>query len=141
MWVWILLGWGVLDTALCDKVCQWLATGHWFSLGTPVFSTNKTDHHDITEILLKVVLNTITLTLTSFFTRKKDDQTKHLIFIRLYAVVLIVFVCCCSDQLKARLTGICNIWFSTKSIFYDPVARHQKHYLSHLKSWKLHIGG
>jgi len=30
--------------------------------GTPVSSTNKTDHHDITEILLKVALNTITLT-------------------------------------------------------------------------------
>ena len=27
---------GVLDTTLCDKVCQWLATGRWFSLGTPV---------------------------------------------------------------------------------------------------------
>jgi len=30
-----------------------------FSPGTPVSSTNKTDHHDITEILLKVALNTI----------------------------------------------------------------------------------
>ena len=30
--------------------------------GTPVFSTNKTDHHDITEILLKVALNTINQT-------------------------------------------------------------------------------
>jgi hypothetical protein len=47
---------------LCDKVCQWLATGLWFSPGTPVSSTNKTDHHDINEILLKVALNTITLT-------------------------------------------------------------------------------
>jgi hypothetical protein len=28
----------------------------WFSLGTPVSSTNKTDCHDITEILLKVAL-------------------------------------------------------------------------------------
>jgi hypothetical protein len=28
-------------------------------LGTPVSSTNKTDHHDITEMLLKVVLSTI----------------------------------------------------------------------------------
>jgi len=28
-----------------------------------VFSTNKTDCHDITEILLKVAINTITLTL------------------------------------------------------------------------------
>jgi hypothetical protein len=26
---------------------------------TPVSSTNKTDHHNITEILLKVALNTI----------------------------------------------------------------------------------
>ena len=34
-------------------------TGRWFSPGTPVSFTNKTDHHDITEILLKVVLNTI----------------------------------------------------------------------------------
>jgi hypothetical protein len=32
-----------------------------FSLGTPVCSTNKTDRHDITEILLKVALITITL--------------------------------------------------------------------------------
>jgi len=31
----------------------------WFSLGTPVSSTNKTDCHDISEILLKVALNTI----------------------------------------------------------------------------------
>jgi hypothetical protein len=30
-------------------------------------STNKTDRHDITEILLKVALNTITLTLTSVY--------------------------------------------------------------------------
>ena len=29
---------------------------------TPVFYTNKTDHHDITEILLKVALNTLSLT-------------------------------------------------------------------------------
>ena len=33
------------------------------SAGTLVFSTNKTDCHDIAEILLKVALNTITLTL------------------------------------------------------------------------------
>ena len=32
------------------------------SRGTPVFSTNKTDCYDIAEILLKVALNTITLT-------------------------------------------------------------------------------
>jgi hypothetical protein len=42
-------------------------TGQWFSPGTPVSSTNKTDHHDIIEILLKVALNTITLTLKNWF--------------------------------------------------------------------------
>jgi hypothetical protein len=52
-------GRGVLDTTLCDKVCQWLATCRWFSLYPQVSSTNETDRHDITEILLKVALNTI----------------------------------------------------------------------------------
>ena len=51
----------VVDTTLCDIVCQWLATGRRFSPGTPVYSTNKANRHDITEILLKVALNTITL--------------------------------------------------------------------------------
>jgi hypothetical protein len=54
---------GVLDTTLCDKVCKWLATGRWLSSGTPASSTNKTDRHDITAILLKVTVNTTTLTL------------------------------------------------------------------------------
>jgi hypothetical protein len=44
---------------LCDNVRQWLAAGQWFSPGTSVSSTNKTDRHDITEILLNVALNTI----------------------------------------------------------------------------------
>jgi hypothetical protein len=53
---------------LCDKVCQWLTTGRWFSPGTSVSSTNETDHHDVSEILLKVTLNTITLTPTNYRT-------------------------------------------------------------------------
>jgi hypothetical protein len=36
-----------------------------FTPGTPVSPTNKTYHHDITKILLKVALSTITLTLKS----------------------------------------------------------------------------
>jgi hypothetical protein len=37
------------------------STGPWLSPdpGTPVYYTNKTDLHDITEILLKKALNTI----------------------------------------------------------------------------------
>jgi hypothetical protein len=38
---------------ISDKVCQSLATGLWISPGTPVSTTNKTDHHDIAEKLLK----------------------------------------------------------------------------------------
>jgi len=58
LWVRIPLGRSVLNTALCDKVCQWLAAGRWFSPGTVVSSTN------ITEILLKVALSTTAPTLT-----------------------------------------------------------------------------
>jgi hypothetical protein len=47
---------GVLNTTLCDKVCQC----RWFSPVTPGSSNNKTNYYSITEILLKVVLNTIT---------------------------------------------------------------------------------
>ena len=45
------------------KFFQCLAVDRWFSPGKPVSSSNKTYHHDITEILLKVALNTITLTI------------------------------------------------------------------------------
>ena len=49
---------GVLDTTLCDKVWQWLASGRCFSQGTLVSSTNKIYRHNWTEILLKVALST-----------------------------------------------------------------------------------
>ena len=35
------------STTICDKVCQLLATGRWFSQGTPVSSISKTERHDI----------------------------------------------------------------------------------------------
>ena len=50
---------GVPDTTICDTMSQWLATGEWFSPRTPVSPANKTDCHDIAEILLKVMLKTI----------------------------------------------------------------------------------
>ena len=53
------LGRGVLNTTLCDKVCQ-------FSPSTLVSFIDKTDCHNIIEILLKMVLNTITLILTLY---------------------------------------------------------------------------
>ena len=53
---------------------QRLVAGQWFSLHPPVTPTNKTGRHDITEILLKVALNTITLTLTYW---KDNQQNGH----------------------------------------------------------------
>jgi hypothetical protein len=48
--LWVRISIRTRCTTLCDKVCQWLATGLWFSPGPPVSSTNKADRHDITGI-------------------------------------------------------------------------------------------
>jgi hypothetical protein len=49
------------------KVCQWLVAGGWVSLYTLVSSYNKTDSHNIAEILLKVALNTTSITHLQIF--------------------------------------------------------------------------
>jgi hypothetical protein len=56
---------------------QELAAGLWFSLGTQVSSTNKTDCYDITEILLKVALNAIPEALKSLY-RSPGNKKKQL---------------------------------------------------------------
>ena len=54
---------GVLDTTLCDSLLLTCDRSVSFP-GTPVPYTNKTDHHDITEIVLIVTINTINQTIT-----------------------------------------------------------------------------
>jgi hypothetical protein len=49
--------------AASDKIYQLLAHGRWFSPGTSVSSTTKSGRHDIAEILLKVALSTIYLSI------------------------------------------------------------------------------
>ena len=44
---------GVIDTALCDKVCWWFAKGRWVSPGTPVSSTNKTDRYNWNIVVIR----------------------------------------------------------------------------------------
>jgi hypothetical protein len=61
-WVRIRFRRGVLNITFYDKVCQWLAACRCFFPGSSVSSTNRTDRHEIAEILLKVALNTITIT-------------------------------------------------------------------------------
>ena len=81
---------GVLDTTLCDEVCQWLATSRWFSPGTPVSSTSKTDRHDITEILLKVAINTVTHNPLMLFWIHTAKCMKYLYLLILYSSPLFV---------------------------------------------------
>jgi hypothetical protein len=60
--LYIYYSWSLNILFLCtasDKDYQLLSHGRLFSPGTPASSTTKTGHHDITEILLKVALNTI----------------------------------------------------------------------------------
>jgi hypothetical protein len=60
-----------------------MAAGPWFSPDTAVSSTNKTDRHDITEILLKVASNTIILTLTLHIKGKIGQKNKTRTHIRI----------------------------------------------------------
>jgi hypothetical protein len=69
-WVWIPLRRGSMQRYVIKLMRQF-----WLSPGTLVSSTNKTDHHDITEILLKVALNTITLSPTLKWNRLKYRTT------------------------------------------------------------------
>jgi hypothetical protein len=46
--------------------------GRWFSPSTPVSSTNENNCHDITEILLKVTFNTITI-----LTQQNNTKSYH----------------------------------------------------------------
>jgi hypothetical protein len=82
--LWVRISIRARCTTWCDKVCQWLATGRWFSLGIPVYSTNKTDRHDITEILLKVTLNTIKQTLCSLILINVTCWSVDIIMIRFF---------------------------------------------------------
>ena len=87
LWVRILHRQDVLDTTLCDKACQWRAPCRCLSPRTRVSSTNKTDCHDITEILLKVAFKTITLTLKHTLVCNNCIFCKKLSFI-FYSILL-----------------------------------------------------
>ena len=68
LWVWISIR--VRRTTSCDKVFQWFAAGQWFSPGSSVSSTNKT------EILLKVVKVFSILTDFSYFLAKVETEIR-----------------------------------------------------------------
>jgi hypothetical protein len=65
-------------------------TGRWFFPATLVSSINKTDRHDITEIVLKVALNTINL--------KPEFTIKETIFIIVNILELYNFLINCYNK-------------------------------------------
>jgi hypothetical protein len=89
---------GVLGSTLCDKSLSVTCEGSvvfyiyiiqcsvncddYASACTPVSSYNKTDCHDITEILLKVEINIINQTISSIL--KTNYLTKELSVLTLY---------------------------------------------------------
>jgi hypothetical protein len=66
--------------------------GRWFSPGTPV-SFNKTDSHEITEILLKVAFNPITPTAT--MTHYPDSEPTNLGLTPEYCILQSSIIFCC----------------------------------------------
>ena len=78
--------------------------------GTPVSSTNKTDRHDLTEILLKVALNTITLTLTLLVL--VDGKNSNIII----AIKLLVLVSIRSISKKKKKDERLNKIWKVKNI-------------------------
>jgi hypothetical protein len=66
------------STKIFARFCRFCA-GLWFSPGTPVYSTNKTDRHNIIEILLKVTWITLTITSpTSIQTRIRYQRRRSI---------------------------------------------------------------
>ena len=72
--------------AASDKVYQLLAHGRWFSLGIPASSTTKTGRHDIAEILLKVVLNTINQIKSNLIIKINHDIAGILLLVSTYYI-------------------------------------------------------
>ena len=94
--------------------CQCLAAGRWFS---PVSSTNKTDRSYITEILLKVALNTIILTLNCL-----QYQWFYDIDVERMYMILFTFPPKVSERWRKMVLAII-FWFKDDYIFSIIVPR------------------
>jgi hypothetical protein len=112
LWVRIPLRQHVLNTTLCDYVCQWLAADLWFSPGTLVTSTNKTDCHDIIEIRSNLILFGICCIIfyIVFFIWQSTIIWLHLILCTLFVFIHMSVVHCKLSHLNLLLW---NCWTIT----------------------------
>ena len=79
----------------------------WFSPGTPVSSTNKTDRHDITEILLKGALNTI----NSSFLYMRGQLNKALIYFFCRILQYIMPIVNCREKVLIMLLIVVSNYY------------------------------
>ena len=107
----------------------WYSTGRWFSPGTPVFSTNRTDCYNRTEILLKVALITITLAPIFYY---------YFFYLGRF------FACCCSWSivylLHLKYKPVYNESYITRSSFmfllkFTSYTTSQSDFLHHVFSY------
>jgi len=90
---------------------------------SPVSSTSKTDHHDITEIRLKVALNTMTLTpVWLIFHRVFNDGTNvEILYYHDGDIVFINTRCClriCMFTSVYGFTMFCLFWYFLSYTIY-----------------------
>jgi hypothetical protein len=132
--------WGVVYL-LRDNVCQWLAAGWWFFPGTPVSSTNKTDRHYITEILLNTITPVVKICIKLHILTLPVRYKSHcyIIFIliikcpSLYTIFILwnLNICCSAwtysfsrsffpiiDFVRLYLITLTNILYRNKSWLY-----------------------
>ena len=105
------------------------ASDLWQVGGFLQFSTNKTDHHDITEILLKVAVNTIKQTIW-FLCTPHDICALHLISIHLISIYYNWYVYKLCVNYTLHLIPICSIWFP-----YVPSDSHMLHLIPICSIW------
>ena len=128
----------------------WVACGRSvvFS-GTLVSSTNKTDHHDIAEILLKVMLNTITLTHIYLFFRmssalpQRSLQLPHSPWLMLYQSqcpqTIFPNQLRWSQNLKIMVQGRCHQMYKKKFQKMALIGKVNKMELSTIYLWYLAV--
>ena len=114
---WVRISIRTRPTTLCDKVCQCLAAGRWFSPGPPVSSVNKIDRNDITAILLKVALNTI----------KQKKPNKHISY-------LFFHVMCCRTT-YGFLFSMCSL--NNTIMCKYPAHRNKESNIKVVQKWNL----
>ena len=124
--LWVQISIRARYTTLCDKVCKWLATGRWSSQGTQVFSTNKTDCHDITKILLNSFINvhvavtvrhSNTSILSSMWITSSCVRSAILFHkIKVIWAIIIFFVKSCHQSFKHNDQPIINWWYYLESV-------------------------